>query len=278
MLLRREQKDDDTMKKACEDQITEATHKKEDHQAMIDHLEQEETRLHTELTEVNTNKNATDVDIDDHLEIMEAALDNRNTEHDRLEQSLMDDRAAVKLLKGAIKSLAVFYKNNEGQLQIRKDPAPDATFGGSAKAETSGIVGILENIKADLEHDIEEATRAEAEDGEAYQETLVENKKTLKDLRKRRADLLIDTASFERKVANKENDIDAENNSKNATQVLLEDLEKSCEWTDTLYEKRKTARTTEMNELIQSKATLQGFDEADEEAFLQSHTFLGKHL
>mmetsp|Transcript_40317 Transcript_40317/g.96711 ORF Transcript_40317/g.96711 Transcript_40317/m.96711 type:complete len:678 (+) Transcript_40317:135-2168(+) len=279
-LLRREQKDDDKTKKACETQITATTQKKEDHQSEIDHLNTEKTRLVTERTEVNGDKNTTDTAITDHKDMMKTALDNRNTEHDRLEQSLKDDREAVRLLGSAIESLEEYYKKNEGQLQVRAEPepAPDATFGGSKKSETSGIVGILENIKADLEKEIEEAMRSEDESGEAYQEELAENKETLKTLRRKRADLLATSAALGRKIASKKNDISAEEQDKEAAETLLGDLEENCEWVETKYEDRKEARKTEMDELVQAKATLQGYDEADsEDALLQEHKFLRKH-
>merc|ERR1719198_2239548 len=100
------------------------------------------------------------------------------------ESKKADDQAAVSLLTAAIESLTAFYKNNDtgmGEVQgsinllqgkgrepvfeVSADQAPDATFtsAGKSTGEAKGIISTLTMIKEDLEDEIKNGEKNDAE-------------------------------------------------------------------------------------------------------------------
>merc|ERR1719265_1310667 len=106
-------------------------------------------------------------------EDMDNALDNRNAQNKEFKDALKADTDAVMLLAKTIEGLSKYYvKNGLGLVQKHKKhqkkhrahkedpeyttsddtpPAADFSSATSSSSQNSGIVGIIENIKEDLE-------------------------------------------------------------------------------------------------------------------------------
>merc|ERR1719420_1236495 len=109
---------------------------------------------------------------------MEEMLAARNEENAEFKKALKDDTDAVALLEKAIQSITAFYTNNKIPLEfvqkapeysVDEDKAPDASFGGPAKSESTGIIAILGMLKEDTEKEIKVAREEEAEAQAEYE-------------------------------------------------------------------------------------------------------------
>merc|ERR1719281_842893 len=116
---------------------------------------------------------------------MKEYLNTRNAQNEAFKNGLKADTDAVMLLAKAIEALSKYATNNKLALTQKKankqdpeyttseDTAPAAEFSSasSGASETGGIVGIIENIKQDLEEEISKAKEQEAEALQAYHDT-----------------------------------------------------------------------------------------------------------
>merc|ERR1719375_1450577 len=138
---------------------------------------------------------------------MKEYLNTRNAQNEAFKNGLKADTDAVMLLAKAIEALSKYATNNKLALTQKKankqdpeyttseDTAPAAEFSSasSGASETGGIVGIIENIKQDLEEEMAKAKEDEAKALQAYKDTL---KKSLDSL-----------AAMNAKIASMETDI-----------------------------------------------------------------------
>merc|ERR1719379_1291929 len=103
---------------------------------------------------------------------MEEYLNTRNAQNEAFKTALKADSDAVMLLAKTIETLSKYATNNKLSLAQKKashkqepeyttsaDTAPEATFSSasSGASESGGIVGIIENIKQDLEEEMDKA-------------------------------------------------------------------------------------------------------------------------
>mmetsp|Transcript_2030 Transcript_2030/g.4665 ORF Transcript_2030/g.4665 Transcript_2030/m.4665 type:complete len:703 (+) Transcript_2030:85-2193(+) len=275
--LRKEEKEDLAAKENCDEMESKAKAKKADLQKEIDGYKNDIGKLTTNKQEAEASITATIDEIDAQKQMMEQALADRNAEHEKFVAALKDDEAAVALLGQAIEALAAYEKKNKDELSfaqkkedpeqpeytIDEDKAPDASFshGKNHDTESKGIVGIIEMIKEDLENEIKQEKQKEADDQAEYDAQLADDKKTMKALEARKADLEEEVAELEEKIAATESDKKNTKNDKDAAQATLDKLKPSCDWVAQTFDKRRTNRATELESLMEAKAVLAGASE-----------------
>jgi predicted nucleic acid-binding Zn-ribbon protein len=273
--IRKEEAEDVAAKQSCDEMEGKANAKKADLQGEIDHITNRITKLNTRISSAQQEIVDTDGDIDAQKQLMENAIADRNAEHEDFVAALKDDEAAVKLLEQARNALAAYEKNNKDALSMlqkhKRDPeytvdqdkAPDASFssGKSHDTESKGIVGIIEMIKEDLENEIKQEKQKEADDQAQFEKEKEDFKKALKALDQRKADLEEEIGQIEEKIAQKNADKKNTENDKQAAQDTLDKLKPSCDWVAQTFEQRRENRRLELEELMESEATLQGASE-----------------
>merc|ERR1719473_715685 len=113
-------------------------------------------------------------------------LNTRNAQNEAFKTALKADSDAVMLLAKTIETLSKYATNNklglvqkkavhkqEPEYTTSEDTAPEADFSSasSGASETGGIVGIIENIKQDLEEEISKSKEQEAKALQSYHDT-----------------------------------------------------------------------------------------------------------
>jgi chromosome segregation ATPase len=298
--IRKEEKEDVAAKDNCDEMENKAKAKKNDLQSEINTLTNQINKLNTR--KANNEQGITDTinDMEAQKQMMEAALSSRNVEHEKFVDALKDDEAAVALLGQAMEALASYEKNNKdalGLLQSKKskkgpegqpeytideDKAPDASFSGGKKhdSESKGIVGIIEMIKEDLENEIKQEKQKEADDQAEYERQLADDKEAMKALAARKVDLEEEIAEIEEKIAAKQSDKKNTENDKSAAQDTLDKLKPSCDWVAQTFETRRANRASELADLMEAKAVLNGASQeggASEEGESAPPAFLQRH-
>merc|ERR1719321_344491 len=147
-----------------------------------------------------------------------AWCDNERRENFNHQEGLEFDIDAVMLLAKTIEALSKYATNNKlGLLQKKhqkrqpeyttsEDTAPEATFSSasSGASETGGIVGIIENIKQDLEEEMDKAKQDEAEALQAYKQLLKESQESLAAMKAKIASMEVEIAETTKLVADKQ--------------------------------------------------------------------------
>merc|ERR1719387_145356 len=145
---------------------------------------------------------------------------------------------------------------------IAAPPPPPETFGDYKKKgeESSGVIGMMDMLKADLQKEITEMEVTEQNAQEEYEQMVT-------DAADKRA---ADTKSIEEKETAKagaEADLVKAGDDKAgaedelmATKEYIADLHAECDWLMSNYETRKEARAAEIDALKNAKAVLSGAD------------------
>merc|ERR1719434_203666 len=144
--------------------------------------------------------------------------------------------------------MTAFYKNNkidQGEIQggaqalvqepvfeVSADQAPDASFSSAGKSsgESKGIVSIMTMIKEDLEDEIANGVKEEAETQTKFEEQMTNANKLLDDLRAKKTNL-------EQAISDTNTEIDENEVVKSDTQELLKEekdylasIKPDCDW------------------------------------------------
>merc|ERR1719453_2008852 len=206
---------------------------------------------------------------------MKEYLNTRNAQNQAFQDGLKADTDAVMLLAKAIEALSKYAANNDVALVQKKhgkahkkqpeyttseDTAPAAEFSSasSGASETGGIVGIIENIKQDLEEEISKAKKEEAKALEAYHETEKESLDSLAAMKSKIASMEVDIADTTALVADKQETWDDKKAQHDAVDAYLLSIKPECDWMDENFELRKQAREDEIVGLDDAKAKLAG--------------------
>merc|ERR1719420_2154710 len=176
--LRVEEQEDIKARDVCNNQENALNAQEDDLAYNIKKKGEEKERMEAKKKEVIDEK----LNIQDEIAAakteMEEMLAARNEENAEFKKALKDDTDAVALLEKAIQSITAFYTNNKIPLEfvqkapeysVDEDKAPDASFGGPAKSESTGIIAILGMLKEDTEKEIKVAREEEAEAQAEYE-------------------------------------------------------------------------------------------------------------
>jgi len=218
------------------------------------------------------------------LQLEEAQIQ-RAKENTEYKAAKADDEAAAVLLGKAKDVLEKFYADNglalaqtgvkAAQPEVvagEAPPPPPSTFSepyGGNKGATTGIISLLEMVKADVEKDIKTATAEEDKAKTDYDTFKSETEALIKSLNSEKADL-------EGKVGDAETAVvDAKKTRKDKKKVLddtmafLRSIAPSCDYMAVNFELRKANREAEIDGLIEAGASLQGGVLNKDAGFLQ---------
>merc|ERR1719389_238927 len=172
--LRQEEADDIDKKTWCENEMSSADNRNEALEADKDALTSKMNRGKNKVKDLNAAIAEAQGGIADEEENMANATDVRNSDNRIFKDAIKADTDAVMLVTKAVAALSKFYSlrqdhvhHSKGTTAERKQPeyttsedTPPETFEGTyggRGSENSGIVGILEMIKEDLQKDIAKA-------------------------------------------------------------------------------------------------------------------------
>merc|ERR1719247_1608923 len=145
---------------------------------------------------------------------------------------------------------------------IAAPPPPPETFGDYKKKgeESSGVIGMMDMLKAYLQKEITEMEVTEQNAQEEYEQMV-------NDAADKRAADLLSIEQKESAKAGAEADLvkngdtkDATEDELMATKEYIADLHAECDWLMSNYGTRKEARTAEIEALKNAKAVLSGAD------------------
>merc|ERR1719197_1406468 len=140
------------------------------------------------------------------------------------------------------------------------DQAPDATFtsAGKSTGEAKGIISTLTMIKEDLEDEIKNGEKDDAETSGLHDKELTEAKTLQQDLLDKKSDL-------EEAISQVNEEIDAHNEEKadreadrDAEHEYLWSIKPDCTWIMNTFDDRRKKRDTEIAGLRESIGMLQG--------------------
>merc|ERR1719183_141418 len=152
-------------------------------------------------------------------EEMEEYLNTRNAQNEAFKTALKADSDAVMLLAKTIETLSKYaeknlslaqkkalHKQEQPEYTTSEDTAPEATFSSASSggSQTGGIVGIIENIKQDLEEEMDKAKDDEAKALQAYKDTLKESQESMAAMEKKIASMEVEIAETTKLVADKQ--------------------------------------------------------------------------
>eukprot|EP00747_Dinoflagellata_sp_TGD_P152350 gnl/TRDRNA2_/TRDRNA2_177293_c8_seq3.p1 gnl/TRDRNA2_/TRDRNA2_177293_c8~~gnl/TRDRNA2_/TRDRNA2_177293_c8_seq3.p1 ORF type:complete len:364 (+),score=146.59 gnl/TRDRNA2_/TRDRNA2_177293_c8_seq3:92-1093(+) len=270
--LKQEQKDDDAKKENCEKEFDESDDKKKELERII-----ADTETAIEKSKDTIERLAVEIEaLDDSIRALDKqvaeATEQRKEENEEYTAFMAGNTAAKELL-GLVKNrLNKFYNP-----KLYKPPAAAASFVqvkahtqlmthepsfleyGKAE-ESAGIIGMIDEMAADLE---KEMTVAEAEEKDAQGDY----EKLMADSKAKRA---TDSKGMEDKVAAKadaEAALEGHEGTKastikelDATKTYIMSLHADCDFLLQYYDQRKEARASEIDAMGKAKAVLNGAD------------------
>merc|ERR1719191_2124730 len=267
--LRVEEQEDIKARDVCNNQENALNAQEDDLAYNIKKKGEEKERMEAKKKEVIDEK----LNIQDEIAAakteMEEMLAARNEENYEFKKALKDDTDAVALLEKAIESITAFYTNNkipldlhqvgkEPEYSVDEDKAPDASFGGPAKSESTGIIAILSMLKEDLEKEIKVAREEEAASQAEYETQRGDAQDALDAKIKTETALKAEEADLEGKIAETEGEIDSHEEMAKNTKDETEALKPSCEWVKDSFDSRRTKRKAEIEGLQEAKSILAG--------------------
>merc|ERR1712054_249690 len=144
---------------------------------------------------------------------MEEALKMRNKANDEFKQALKDDMNGVALLGAALDALGKFYKKNKipmgfvqaPEYSVDKDKMPEAAKGdyGGRQSDSAPIIGMIAQIKEDLEMEIKTGRQEEADAQADYEKERAAMTATLEAQTDSKVATEKDLAELESKIADK---------------------------------------------------------------------------
>lgn len=290
--LKAEEATDLKVKEDCEKTRAEDTRTASLTSRAIDELTDAITQLETEIKELKSQI----ADAEEQIKQIEAQLAKakqvREEEAAEYAANKKDDQEAVSLVTQAKDVLADFYKDNKLMLVQKKQPvseagkAPppppatwEAPYGGRTE-ESTGIVAILEMIVEDIQKDIADADKEEAEAIALYEATVKSLTEEKQGLQKQITEWQGIKAGKEEDVITKGKEKATKKEQLAAVMKKMADAELGCDFALINYAERAANRQTEIDGLLKAKAILSGgkFDglpDPDREikpgdAFLQS--------
>jgi len=250
------------------------------------------------LIELRTKeKEETNQRIKETLKYQSDLKDERKAENEAFLQAKKDDEGAIELLTKAREAMAAFYKKQgvdmgeiqgsvkflqgEPAFERSEDDAPDASFSkkGNRKNQSKNILSLLSYIIEDLNDEVANGKKNEAQSQLEFEAELATANALLKDLKAKVVTLddLISKRNTDKKEEN--TDLKANNGDKDAEVAYEGKIKPDCDWIIGAFDKRATARAAETDGLTTAKEFLAGQSALVQKKFddssLQSIGFLG---
>jgi chromosome segregation ATPase len=276
--LRVEEKEDIAARDMCNNQENALKAQGEQADYMIEKKKGVKERQEAKKAETEASIIATQDEITMANETMNEMLAARNKESADFKKALKDDVDAVALLEQAIAAITKFYTDNKIPLEfiqqepgpeytVDEDKAPEASFGGPRKSESTGIIAILSMLKEDLEKEIAVAREEEAAAEAEYDKMMGEAREGMDALKEKETTLKGEKAELDAKIADTDSEIEGQEEVKDNTEKQKDALKPSCEWVKNTFDSRREKRKAEIAGLEEAKALLAGA----RPEFLQGH-------
>jgi len=270
-VLRQEEADDIAHRDRCENNQNANANEIADLEHAIDKTEKSLKRMGNTKKELTSEIDALKKEIADTKDEQADLLKFRNKEEAEFKQALADDMEAARLLRKAIDALSSFYKRNkmavpeliqQPEYSHDEDKAPETSWSdgnyGGRKSESGGIIAILSMLVEDTEKEIAEGRADNADAQEKYlkqngalQNTLDSQEESKASAESSKADLMEKIEAAEKYKGEKEDDKDAEGDTKKA-------IGTDCAWVKTHFQSRRDKRKTEIQGLVDAKGFLAG--------------------
>merc|ERR1719408_651314 len=141
-------------------------------------------------------------------------------------------------------------------------PPPPETFGAYSKKgeESTGVIGMMDTMVADLDKEITEIEVEEKENQKEYEQFMKDSAEKRALDSKAIADKESAKADTEARLLKDEETKTATMKEAMATHEFLADVHKDCDWLLSNFQARKEARSGEIDALTKGKAVLSGAD------------------
>jgi chromosome segregation ATPase len=253
VVLKTEQSDDDEKKGYCNKALDEAEDKLkgfmrqiQDSETAIKDAKESIVTLEGEMQALVASLFVLDKSVKD-------ATEQRQKENAAYKTLKASNAAAGALVKKAKDRLAQFYGlqvETTSFLQVKR----------VTKAESSGVIGMLDTLAADLEKETAVAT-ANENDAQADYEKLISDSKTMRtDNSKILEDKTAAKADAEGVLQNHQDALDGQFSKMKGSNDQLKAVHKDCDWLLANYETRSAARADEIDAMGKAKAVLSGAD------------------
>jgi len=223
----------------------------------------------------------------------------RKEENEAFLQTKKDDEGAIDLLEKAKAAMAKFYKEqgiDMGEIQgsatglLQGDPAfersvddaPDASLSnkGGRKNQSKNILSLLSYIIEDLNDEVANGKKAEAQSQSEFEEEMATANALQKDLEAKVVTLddILSKRNTDKVAENK--DKKANNGDKDAEAAYKEKITPDCDWIIGAFDKRADARSAEAGGLTSAKELLAGQSSLLEKSAVKKFNeinFLGMH-
>jgi len=279
-ILRKEEQDDIAHRDRCQTSQNKNKNEMEDLSHSIAKTETAIERLDTKASELKSQIDTLDSEINSTKTDMAELLDLRNDASAAFVQSLKDDADAIALIEKAIVILTKFYDRNKIELSLArktdpsytvdKDKAPETVWEGEGgnyggrSSESGGVIAILHLIKEDIEMEMKTARE---EDASAQKDYLAQNGAMKADLDSQvttKTAKEVELADTNKKIDDKETFKSEEKADLEGETATNKALYSDCSWVDTHFETRRTKRKTEISGLEDAKSYLAGVAAGDE--------------
>jgi len=271
-LLKQDQKDDESKKVYCSEQLDSSDDKKKDLEREVSDLEKAIATANEDITTFKSEIAALKAGIIALDKSVVEATANRKSEHAEYEELIASDSAAKEVLNLAKNRLNQFYnpklaKAEPSFVQISAHmqsgtapPPPPETFGAySTKSDENGsVISMVNLLIGDMDKEMAEAEAEEKNAQEDY-ETLMKDsadKRTAdsKSLTEKQGAL----ADTEKALDDHEEDKTETSRELAETNKFISELHAECDWLLKYFDVRAEARASEIDALGNAKAVLNG--------------------
>jgi peptidoglycan hydrolase CwlO-like protein len=266
--LRKEEQDDIEHRDRCENGQNANNNEMEDVEAEIKKTEKKMEHLDRSIKEKQDKLKVVNGDIAESKKNLKDMLDLRNKDNADFKRALEMDAQAVSLISSAVVRLSKYYKENKIPLSLVQAPeysedpdkAPETTFsGGDAhQSESTGVVSILEMIKADLQKEMREGKADEAKAQAEYEKQSGALQDALNAQKKTKVSLEQEIAGLDEAHSNAEGFKAEKNDDLSSEEDMKKSLKTDCSWVQTHFDKPRDARKQEMAGLVEAKNFLAG--------------------
>jgi len=282
-ILGNEQQDDDSKKTFCLAQLDKTEDEKRAQERGVSDAKTVIASTKDSLKEVEEGIQALMLGIKELDKQVSEATATRKSEHEATVNSLASNGAAKRLLELAKNRLYKFYNKalykapakpelsaedriasklqDDALVQLRGDSAPetDLTYKKQGQ-ESSGVLALLDLLKADLSKQITEM-ETEEKDSQADYEALLKDASEKRALdSKALADKEGAKSELEAALLKDTESLKSQKDDLAMTEKEIAGLHGSCDWLLQNYELRKQARASEADALQKAKAVLSGAD------------------
>merc|ERR1719160_1141966 len=266
-ILDDEQKTDDEQKEWCETERTEYNTNVENAKSDIETLKGEITTLDDSINNEETGFIAMIKENEDMLkenhdsQVSETAA--RAEANKAYQTSIKNTVAAEGLLKKAIKVLKEYYSQFDKQF-LQQDPSEEAPTtwddveSGVQKDAGADVIKMLEFIADETKKEETEAHSDEEKAQHAFEDSMAELKKGQAELMETIADLQVQLAAAEKTLGEKKAELEKTKVELKRLEDYLLKIKPGCDYIETNYEDRKTARAKEKAALEKATELIKG--------------------